>query len=391
VEAVAEGSVHPEGDEFQVNLRLIRGENGALIWSGSFRERTSDFPRLARDVASGIIQAAGLHLTQQQSEELAAQPGTDPQAREDYLKGRYYMGQLTESSRTKALSYFERAVVIAPDFAPAYVGMVDFYEITDTIPPRNAIPKTKFYALKALRLNPGLSSAHTALAVARFYQDWDWEGSQREFRRALELDPGSERAHRMYALMLSCTGRVQEAINQIHQAHQLDPLSIPIYDMASMIWLNAHQFDQSIQQAEQLLELNPNSVSGHVNLGAADLFEGRFPRAIEEFKTAAADGGDGALMAALLGPAYARWGKWRLAEEQLTSLKRWSKRRYVPPIWFAMVDASLGADRRALDSLERDFRDRDSYMAFLKVTPWFDSLRDEPRFHKLIQQMNFPG
>jgi DNA-binding winged helix-turn-helix (wHTH) protein/TolB-like protein len=391
VDAIARGWVQPEGSTVRVKIRLVRGANGAPVWTGFFQAQASDFPALARDVTRGLVQAARLDLTEQEREDLAAQPQVNPQAYKDYLIGRYYMDQLTETSRTKALSYFEQAVAAAPDSAFGYAGLADYYEITDAVPPHVALPKAKFYALKALKINEVLASTHTTLAVAYFYGDWDWAHSEREFRRALQLNPGLERAHRMYARMLSCEGRTQEAIDQIHQAQGLGPLSIPAYDMAATVWLNAHQYDQSIQQANQLLELNPESVSGHEDLGTGYLFEGKFPEAIGEFEKAAADGGNERLIAMLLGSAYALWGKHGLAEQQFREMNRIAEQEYVPPFWFAVVYASLGDKQKALDWLDRAYREHDAYMVFLKASPWLDPLHREPRFQQLVRKMNFPG
>jgi DNA-binding winged helix-turn-helix (wHTH) protein/TolB-like protein len=391
VDAIATGAVIPAENNLQVNVQIVRAADGTSLWTGSFQRQTSDFMNLTHDLTLGILNGAGIRLSQKQQEELALQPRVNPDAYEDYLKGRYYLSQLTEASRSKALSYFEQAVATAPGFAEGYAGLAYYYDFTEAVPPSVALPKAKLYALRALGINGELPSAHTALAVASFYGDWDWAASEKEFRRSLKLDPGSERAHRMYAAMLSCEGRTQDALTQIHQAYELAPLFLPVYDMSAMIWFNAHQYHQSIQQANQLLELDPKSIAGHWDLGSAYLFQGESDEAVREFEKVGDDGGNGAFQRALLGSAYARGAKRALAEHQLHKLQTLGEREYVPQLYFAVLYASLGANAKALDSLERGYREHDAYLVFIKVTPWLESLHQEPRFQQLIRQMHFPG
>jgi len=390
VDAIVRGSVQPENNELQVNVQLVRATDGASLWTGSFHE-PPDFLALTRDVTRGVVEAAKLDLTPPEEEKLAAKESLNPQAYADYLKGRYYMSQSTQASQAQALSYFEQAVAASPSFALGYQGLASYYEITDTLAPSAALPKAKSYALQALKFDGMLPAAHVALALAYFYGDWNWAASDREFTRGLELNPGLPSSRDGFAIMLSCMGRTQDALNQVQQTHSLDPLYFPAYNVGALVWLNAHQYDQSAQEASQLLSLHPNSASGHEDLGTAYIFEGKYPEAVQQFQEELADGGDGALVPALLGVAYARWGKRARAEQQLSELKRASAQGYVPPFWFAMVYASLSANEKAFDSLDRAFRERDSYMVFLEVTPFLDSLRSAPRFQKLVAKMKFPS
>ncbi|HEV2398075.1 MAG TPA: winged helix-turn-helix domain-containing protein [Candidatus Sulfotelmatobacter sp.] len=391
VDAIASGSVQPEGNDLQVNVRLVRSADDAPFWTGSYRERASQFVALTREVTSGIIQAGNLDLTSSERQRLAEGPQVNSQAYVDFLKGRYYMSQSTEASYTEALSYFEQAVAEAPNFARGYEGLADYYEITDALPPSVAMPKAKLYALKALNFNDMLPSAHASLAVAYFYGDWNWKSSEQEFRRALTLNPADAGTHTMFAIALSSTEQVQNALEQIQQAERLSPLYFRAYHTGALVWLNAHQYGRSAEQANQLVSLNPNGASGHEDLGTAYIFEGKYPEAVQQFQQELADGGDGEIVSALLGVAYARWGKNTQAEQQLHDLKRASAQEYVPPFWFAMLYASLGVSQKALDALDQAYREHDAYMVFLKVTPFLDSLHSDPRFQKLVRGMNFPS
>jgi DNA-binding winged helix-turn-helix (wHTH) protein/TolB-like protein/tetratricopeptide (TPR) repeat protein len=390
-DAVASGSVEPEGDTVRVSVRLVRAAGGSPEWTGVFQESESDSPGLTREVTRSIVQAARLHLTSKERETLSAPPQIDPQAYQDYLIGQYDMGQLTESARKKALGYFEQTVAAAPDSALGYAGLANYYEYTDAVPPQIAMPKAKLYALKALHIDEALAPAHVTLGVAYFYGDWNWAASEREFRRALALNPGLGAAHRMYAALLSCEGRVQDAIGQIRQAQQLDPLSVPGDDMATVVWLDAQQYGQSIQEADRSLVLAPKSVTGIEDVGTADMFEGKFSDAVTEVEEVAAEEGNDPYVSTLLGSAYGRWGKVALAQQELREMKGIAEQRYVPPFWFVMVYASLGDKAQALDWLNQAYRERDSYLVFVKVTPWFDSLHSQPGFEQILRKMNFPA
>lgn len=389
VDAVARGSVQTGNNDLQVTVELVNAD-GAALWTESFEDQMLDFPLLTSAMARGIIRAAGIELSGQEQAKFALPPRISPQAFEAFQKGLYCLGQQTEDSRARARGYFQQAVAVAPNFAEAYAGLSNSYASATSVPPRIAIPGAKSYALKALELNGVLPYPHTALAIYNFYGEWNWKASEAEFRRALELDPSFERAHQTYAALLSSEGRVESAVEQIHEAHDLNPVAVPVYYRAANVWINARQYEQAIEQGNQLLALNPSSVPGHEVLGTAYLFQEKYARAERELQDAAALSIDNAHVRALLGSMYARWGKMSLATPQLSELQRLSRSGYVPSYWFATYYASAGADQDAEDWLERAYQEHDPHMVDLKVSPWFDSLRSEPRFNELLKKMDFP-
>jgi DNA-binding winged helix-turn-helix (wHTH) protein/TolB-like protein/Tfp pilus assembly protein PilF len=390
VDAIAEGAVRVGNSDLQVNVQLV-DSRGATIWSESYQQQLRDFPLLTRAVARGIVRAARVQLSSQDQQMFALQQEVSPQAFEAFEKGLYCLSEQTENSRSRALGYFREAVAAAPNFAEAYAGLANYYVNTSSVPPQIAIPGAKSYAIKAVELNGVIPYPHTALAVSEFYGDWDWAASEKEFRRALSLNPGFERTHRFYAALLSSESHVDDAVQQIREAHDIDPLSIPVYYRAANIWINAHQYNQAIDQANQLLALNPTSVPGHEALGTAYLFQGKYAEAVHEFEDAAATKRDSPHANALLGAAYARWGKSSLATQQLAELRRLDKGGYVPPYWYAILYASSGNNEDALSWLQRAYQEHDPHIVDLKVSPWFDSLREEPRFVQLVKEMNFPN
>lgn len=390
VDAIAEGAVRIGNSDLQVSVQLV-DSRGATIWSESYQQQLRDFPLLTRSVVRGIIRAARVQLSPQDQQMFALQQEVSPQAFEAFEKGVYCLSQQTENSRDRALGYFREAVAAAPNFAEAYAGLANYYVNTSSVPPEIAIPGAKSYAVKAIELNGVIPYPHTALAVSEFYGDWDWSASEQEFRRSLALNPGFERTHRLYAALLSSEARVDDAVQQIHEAHDIDPLSIPVYNRAAHVWINARQYNQAADQANQLLALNPTSVPGHEALGTAFLFQGKYAQAVREFEEAAATKRDSPHANALLGAAYARWGKNSLAAQQLGELQRLDQSGYVPPYWYAIVYASSGDTVDALNWLQRAYQEHDPHLVDLKVSPWFDSLHEEPQFAQLLKQMKFPN
>ncbi|HKV48895.1 MAG TPA: winged helix-turn-helix domain-containing protein [Candidatus Acidoferrales bacterium] len=390
VDAVAKGAVHIGNNDLQVSVQLV-DSRGTTIWSESYQQQLRDFPLLTRSVVRGIIRAAGVQLSPQDQQAFALQQEVSPQAFEAFEKGLYCLSQQTENSRTRALGYFRQAVAAAPNFAEAYAGLANYYVNTGSIPPEIAMRGAKSYAAKAVELNSIIPYPHTALAVSEFYGDWDWSASETEFRRALALNPGVERTHRLYAALLSSESDVDDAVQQIREAHDIDPLSIPVYHRAAIIWINAHQYSQAIDQANQMLALNPTSVPGHEALGTAFLFQGEYAQAVREFEDAAATKRDSPHANALLGAAYARWGRNSLATRQLGELRRLDQSGYVPPYWYAIVYASSGDTADALNWLQRAYEQHDPHLVDLKASPWFDSLHEQPQFAQLVKQMKFPN
>ncbi|MGH9572994.1 MAG: TPR end-of-group domain-containing protein [Candidatus Acidiferrales bacterium] len=390
VDAIATGAVHIGNSDLQVSVQLV-DSRGSTIWSESYQQQLRDFPLLTRSVARGIIRAARVPLSPQDQEIFALQQEVSPQAFEAFEKGVYCLSQQTENSRNRALGYFRQAVAEAPNFAEAYAGLANYYVNTGSIPPEIAMPGAKSYAAKAVELDSVIPYPHTALAVSEFYGDWDWSASEKEFRHALALNPGVERTHRLYAALLSSESHVDAAVQQIREAHDIDPLSVPVYYRAANIWVNAHQYNQAIEQANQLLAMNPTSVPGHEALGTAFFFQGKYAEAVREFEDAAATKRDSPHANALLGAAYARWGKNSLATQQLGELRRLDQSGYVPPYWYAIVYANSGDTSDALNWLQRAYQQHDPHLVDLKVSPWFDSLREDSQFAQLVKQMKFPN
>jgi serine/threonine protein kinase/tetratricopeptide (TPR) repeat protein len=387
VDAIIEGSVQRSGDNVAVTARLINAATDSQIWSKDYRRQLRDLLTLQRELALTIANEVGVKLTPGEQQRLTKPQAVDPAASEAFLRANY-LNTGTYEQRKKAREYFEQAVRIAPNYAPAYAGLANSYWGTPDQPAQQAMHKAKEYALKALALDEGLAPAHTALASIRFYGDWDWRGADQEYMRALEVNPSDAAAHRMYSVFLSAMARFSEAQVEIEAAQRLDPLSAMNNITAGWTYYCAREYDRSGEQCLIALELNPNSDSAHACLGYGYLGKRSYKRAIEETKKAVTLSGGDAVRSVWLGRAYAEGGDRADALKVLSQLQEQSSRVYVPPYFMATLQVALGDKEQAFTWLTQAYAVHDLYLAWIKVDPAVDPLRSDPRFQALLRQMH---
>src|SRR5262249_52475709 len=278
-------------------------------------------------------------------------------------------------------------------YALAWAGLADCYAVYsafEALPPREAFPKAKEAASKALAIDDTLAEPHAALAYAKAAYDWDRPGAEREFKRAIELNPNYATAHSWYSLDLEATGRLEEAIAEAKRAQEADPLSLMISTLVGKTLYSARRYDQAIEQLRKALEMDPNFPRAHYNLGMTYGQVGRHGEAIAECQKAVSlSGGEpGAL--GVLGYAYALSGKRAEAQKVLAELKDLSRRRYVAPYDSALIYVGLGDKAQALEWLGKAYEDHSLEPTWRKVYPQFDPLRGEPRFQDLLRRMGLP-
>jgi TolB-like protein/Tfp pilus assembly protein PilF/tRNA A-37 threonylcarbamoyl transferase component Bud32 len=389
VDAVVEGSVLRGGDRVRITAQLIDARADRHLWAESYERDLRDILALQSEVAAAIANKIQGALAPQEQERLAHTPPVNPAAHEAYLKGTY-LNRGTNEQRRKAREYFEQAVSIDPGYAPAYAGLADYYWATPELPAGVAMPEAKQYALKALDLDPTLVRAHTALAAVRFYGDWDWAAAEKEFKHALELNPSDAEAHRMYSIYSSALGRGEEALAEIRRAQQLDPLSNLTQITAGWTFYYARQYDRAVEQCRRVLGSDPNSDGGYDCLGSAYLAKGLYEEAIAASeRTVSLSGSDPARVVGLA-RAYALAGRKAEAHKVLQELRQLSKGAYLPPCYFAAVHVALGENEQAFTWLEKAYRERDTYLTWLKVDEALDPLRPDPRFHELLSRVGLP-
>jgi len=387
VDAVIEGSVLSSGERVRITAQLIQGASDKHLWARSYERETRDVLKLQGEVASAIADEIRVALTQQERARLTNAPPVVPAAYEAYLKGRFYWYTGNEHDKQAARQYFEQAAQIDPHYASAYAGLADCYWSAEGLPPREAVPTAKQYALKALNINPTLAEAHAALGAIEYLGEWNWREAGEEFRRALELNPGDAETHRRYAGYLSTLGRFEEALNEGRRAQQLDPLSTAAWVTTGWTLYYARQYDEAIGQCGRIVELEPGYASAHDCLGLSYLAKKMFGQAVAEGQRAV-DLSSGDLNRDVdLARSQSMAGNKGATRKTLRDLTELAKKSYVPPSLLAQLYLSLGEKLEGLAALERAYAHHDTYLARLLEEPAYDPVRSDPAFQDLLRRV----
>jgi TolB-like protein/DNA-binding winged helix-turn-helix (wHTH) protein/Tfp pilus assembly protein PilF len=394
VDAVVEGTVLRSGDQVRITAQLIEASTDKHIWSRSYEGDLRDTLTLQRRVASAIADQIRINLTPQEQAALKNTRSVNPEAYESYLKGRYFWNKRTADGLKVALAYFNQAIEEDPKYAQAYSGLADTYALLGdwqyaVMTPKEAFPKAKSAAIRALELDNALGEAHNSLAFVLDGFDWDLDSGGKEFRRAIELNPGYATAHHWYAWHLSLLGRYDEAIAEMRKAENLDPLSLIINsDLAELLVL-AHSYDESIQQSRKTIEMDPNFALAHNQLAQAYLQKHIYGEAIAEMQKAVQLSGGSPTCVSNLARAYVASGKRTEAVQLLSDLRRRSNSSYSNASEIAMIYASLGETDEAMNWLARGYEERFNPGVLLR--PGFDPLRSDRRFQTLVRRVGLPG
>ncbi len=393
VGAVLEGRVRQEGQRLRVSVQLVNVSDGLNVWSESYDRQITEVFAVQDEIAQSIVDALKNKFSWSigSREQLAKADTRNPEAYTLYLKGHYLLEKMTGPEVTKGMSYFAKAIEKDPAYALAYVGMAEGYNLlgnSNLSAPRDVMPKGRAAAMKALALDDSLAEAHAALGLIESTYDWDWKGAEREFKRAIELNPGYVSAYQWYGLTcLASTGRMTEALAAIRKARDLDPLSLLTNTNLASVLLKMGQYDEAIRIYKETIDLEPKFFWAYRDLGLALYEKHSFRDAIDALKKAdAVSSGNPGVMAAL-GYCYAVLGETSRAQNMLDALKELSKRTYVPPYHIAAVYVGLGQNEKALEWLDRAYEDRSSWMNGIKVDPLFANLRGEPQFTAILKKM----
>jgi TolB-like protein/Tfp pilus assembly protein PilF len=394
VEYVLEGSVRRAGGRVRIAAKLVQVSDETQLWGDTYERDAADVFTVQTDVAESVAEALAVELLSDERSRAAAAktPTTSPAAHDAYLRGRHHWNQRTEDGFRKAIEFFEQAIEHDPGYALAYAGLADCHIVLaeyGVSSAREVFPAARRAVLRALEIDDELAEAHTSLAAIRGYYDWDWEGAEREFRRALELDPGCATARQWYAEFLTQMGRHDEALAEIQRALEVDPLSLIINSVKAALFYYAGQHEEALEQARRTLELDPEFPVAHYFLGEAYEDQGRYEEAIEELKHAATLAGGGPKWRARLAYTYAVAGRESEARRILDEVTGPSPGGFVSSYTVAAVYGALGDKDEAFRWLERAVEERDVRLRWLKVEPLFPSLRADPRFDDLLRRMGF--
>jgi eukaryotic-like serine/threonine-protein kinase len=392
VDAVVEGSVLRAGDKVRITAQLIDARADKHLWAKSFERSSGDVLALQDELARAIAHEIHVQLTATEQSRLGTAPTVDPEAHDAYLKGRYFFNRPSDENLKRAIAQFEEAVRLSPEFAPAFSGLSDAYLWAGynegVLTAAEAKPKAKAAAERAIQLDDTSAEAHTSLAVFKLFYEYDWAGCEREFRRAIALNPNYAFAHDQFGLALAFQGRLGEAVAQGKLASELDPLSpqIPIDDIFAFVWQGDYQGAR--EQAKRAADLDPAYFFPQMTYGWIDIEAGKIQDAIPALQKANAMESP-AFVTAFLAYAYGASGDRARAMAGMEDLKRRSLHGHVLPFNLALAYIGLGDRERALDCLERAYSSDSQWMGWLKNDRIFDPLRSEPRFIALMKKLRF--
>jgi serine/threonine-protein kinase len=387
---VLEGTVRKAGDRLRITAQLTSTDDGRLLWSQRYDRQLVDVFTIQDEIAGTIVSTLRATMFTELSEHVPRRYTENIQAYGLYLKGRYAWNKRSQEGVAEAIRYFEQAIAEDPNYAPAYAGLADSYALDvdyRAVPVAEPFQRAKDYARKALALDDTVFSAHASLAWSLFIYDWDWEGAEREFRRAIELNPRYASAHQWFAFLLVSQGRSEAALLESLTALELDPASVSIRRAVGWSYYYAGRYDQAIDHLARAIEMNPMAVESHRILAATLVQQGKLADAERVLREALTLPAAGAFTKAELALVLARAGRRAEAKALLEEIQAAARDHYVSPVPFAIVHIGLGNLKEALDWAERAYAERRGWLAYLKVNPIFDSLRNEPRFKALVQKM----
>jgi DNA-binding winged helix-turn-helix (wHTH) protein/TolB-like protein/Flp pilus assembly protein TadD len=393
VDAVLDGQIQKATDKIRVTVRLLRVADGTPMWSSQFDEKMADIFTVQDSIAERVAAALAVRLTNDEQRGLTKRHTEDPEAYQDYLKGRYQLNRLTDDGFFKGRDYFQQAINKDPKYALAYAALADAYNALgdfDALASNDAFPRAREAAEKALALDESLAEAHSALALVKFYFDWDFAGAEREFQRALATNPGYSDARKTNGYYLTAMGRFEEGLHEMKRALELDPISLEKTAAIGEVLYHQRHYDQAIEQYRKALEMDANSGFTHWALGRTFLAQGKYSEAIAEFQTSIPLSGDSPDEPAELARAYALSGKRDEALKILEELKRFSEHKHVAPTVIAAIYGALGDKTQAFVFLEKAYSERDFILVMLNVEPMFDPLRSDPRFAELSRRVGLP-
>ncbi len=406
VDAVVEGAVQLVDNRVRITAQLVDGATDEHIWADRYDRELSNVLLLQSEVAGDIAKQIDLELTpQQQSRIKNSAHLVNPDAYQSYLLGRYYWNMRTGEGLAKAGEYFADAIQKDPNFALAYSGQADYFAYLtvlggpEIMKPRDAMSQARTAASKALELDYSLAEAHASMGNILHNYDWNWPAAEKEYKKAIELNPNYAMAHHLYAHLLIQTGHTQESLAEAHRALELDPYSPSVNNGLARQYYLSRQYDKAAAQCLIGLQINPSYFPARIQLALAYEQTGKLPQAISELEQASGLMAGGAsnnpaqspidvpVVHALLGHAYAVSGRKAEALKELSNLQSAAARRYVPPSYFAIIWVGLGDDKQALTWLDQGYKDRSEHMLYLGLEPLVDPIRSDPRFALLLKKV----
>ena len=391
VDAIIEGSLVRAGPRVRITTQLVHGATDAHLWADTYEGDLRDVLELQNKAALAITEQIRIQITPQEMARLVNPSSVNAEAQDAYLRGRYFWNnKKTKEGLEKAIVLFQQAITLEPNYSLAYSGLADSYVLLGSrsfLSPKEAFSRAKTEAIKALSLDNTLAEAHAAPAFAGLYYDWEWADTEREFRRAIELNANYTNAHHWYSHFLIAMGRFEESLSESRKCIELNPLDPGMKVHLGEHYRYAREYDQAIPQLLNAVEMDASRYRAHDELGRAYEQKGMHAEAVAEFERAVATSQGGSATLASLGAGYAAAGRRTDALGIVQRLKSASRKEYVPAYGLAEIYAVLGDKEEAFAWLENAYEDRSSELVYLNMEARLDSLRTDPRFQNLVRRM----
>ncbi|HYH06232.1 MAG TPA: protein kinase [Thermoanaerobaculia bacterium] len=390
VRAVLSGVVKQLGDRLQIGVELVDSVDGSQLWGETYVRELADLVKLQEEMSREIADKLRLKLTGAEKKKLRKRTTDSGEAYQLYLKGRYHWNKRTEESLRRGIQFFREAIESDPSFASAYAGLADSFVTLATnipLPPHDAMPKAKAAAMRAIEIDDSHAEAWASLGAVRWWFEWDWEGAEEAYRRAIELNPNYATAHDGYAMLLAARGRAAESVEQNVKAADLDPLSLIIAVHAGWPFYFSRDFESAIRRFRKALDLDEKFIPAHGWLGMALGQQHRYAEAVDAFARAL-EVDRIPILTAMLAHTHAIAGHRDQARALLADLVAESRNRYISPYDIAVIHAGLGDTAAAIAHLELALEDHSAWMVFLHVDPRLDALRAEPAFARIANALH---
>jgi adenylate cyclase len=393
VGTVLEGSVRKAGNKLRITAQLVNVTDGYELWSERWDREMEDVFEIQDEISLAIVDVLKLKLLGEEKAVLLKRYTDNAEAYRLYLQGRFHWDSRTPEGIDRGLTYFQQAIDLDRNYALAYSGMADCYLHRGGrigLPPQEGMPKAKAAATKALAIDDSLAEAHTSLATAYAYYDWNWPEAEKEYRRAIELNPNYTEAHHSYSHYLTAMARTEESLRESKRALELEPINVAMNVHLGWHYLQSRDYDQAIAQLLRKLNLDSNDLLSHLYLGLAYEQKGMLEEAIAELRKAVSLSELSTESLAALGHAYGVSGRSDEAQTILTQLKETSEKSYVCTYFIATVYLGLGEEDETFEWLNRAYDEREQWLIYLQVEPKLDSLRLDPRFADLVRRVGLP-
>jgi serine/threonine protein kinase/tetratricopeptide (TPR) repeat protein len=393
VGGILTGRLMQRGTNLNILAELVDARDGAQVWGEQYNVQISDLLDVQREIATKISEKLRIKLIGEEKKKLAKRQTENTEAYRLYLKGRYFWNKRSEAGLHKAIDYFEQAILQDPEYALAYAGLSDAYSMLGGygyMPPQEAYKKAKDLALKGLELDQTLAEAHTSLATVLYRYDWNWKDAEVEFQKAVQYNYGYATAHHWYGVYLSLLGRMDEAVDEMDRAVELDPLSVVIHWTKGYVLWYGRRLEEALEEYDKALQLDPSFIRVHYDIALAYVQKGMLQEAKDEIRKAALLTDQPPTMSALLGWVYASAGDQQEARKILGELMELSKRQFVSPYHIGLIHVALGQIDEAFQWLERSFEAKEDAVVSFKMNPRLDAIRTDPRFKDLLKRIGLP-